>query len=51
MSKLHDSVAKYLALRRSLGFLMNAAEYVLKRFVAFASNEGAHLITNDLVTR
>lgn len=51
MSKLHDSVAKYVALRRSLGFSMNGPEYVLRRFTVFASDEGAYFITNKLVTR
>lgn len=49
MSKLHDAVAKYVALRRSLGFSMNGPEYILRRFAAFASDEGARFITNDLV--
>ena len=35
MSKFHDSVAKYLALRRSLGFIMSGPEYVLRRFATF----------------
>lgn len=51
MNKFHDSVAEYLALRRSLGFKMSGPEYILRQFAAFACSEEAPFITNELVTR
>ena len=51
MSNLRDSIAQYLALRRSLGFLMEKAENVLKNFSSFAKKEEKTFITTELVLR
>jgi integrase/recombinase XerD len=51
MSALRDALRKYLELRRNLGFKLQADEYVLRSFIAFAEREDASYITTDLVLR
>jgi integrase len=48
MSPLRIALEDYLALRRSLGFRLRLAGRLLERFVEFAENQGAELITCDL---
>jgi integrase/recombinase XerD len=35
-----DAIETYLALRRTTGFAMSTAEYLLKSFAAFAAERG-----------
>lgn len=51
MNELREALVEYLALRRSLGFKLQAAESALRQFVTFAENEGAAFVTTDLVLR
>lgn len=51
MSGLREALARYLSLRRSLGFALGEDERVLRRLVTFAEHEGAAYITIDLVLR
>ncbi len=51
MSRIGTAVDEYLALRRSLGFELKRAEWLLRRFVRFAEHERARFITIDLALR
>src|ERR1700759_2559 len=48
---LRDELARYLAVRRSLGYSLGATERVLRRFVDFAEAEQAQCITAALFLR
>jgi integrase len=48
MSALGDEMARYLAIRRSLGFDLGTSERILRRFIAFADERGAAHITTGL---
>jgi integrase/recombinase XerD len=41
----------YLRIRRSLGFQLREAEFLLRNFVAFLQSERAHYITRELAVR
>ena len=49
MSPLRVALDQYLSLRRSLGFILRVPEVILRKFVAFAENEGVAFITIDLI--
>ncbi len=51
MTRLSDHYARYLEIRRGLGFDLETSARVLRRFVAFADTEGADHITTDLFLR
>lgn len=51
MSNLARELARYLAVRRSLGFDLATSERVLHRFVAFAETEGATHVGTALFLR
>lgn len=51
MSALQDALARYLALRRALGFRLVADGQALERFIAFVEQSGATHITTDLALR
>jgi integrase/recombinase XerD len=51
MSTLRDALRRYLELRRNLGFKLEGAGRVLRRFIAFTEREGASYITTDLAIR
>ncbi len=48
MSSLRTSLEEYLATRRAAGFLLRDTETALNRFVAFAEQQKAELITTQL---
>jgi integrase len=49
MSQLREALDQYLCLRRSLGFALREPAVILRKFIAFAENEGAAYITIDLM--
>jgi len=51
MSELHTALAEYHELRRALGFKVRASGSLLRKFVSFAEQEGAEVITRDLALR
>jgi integrase/recombinase XerD len=51
MSTLLQELDRYLTLRRSLGYDLRTAARVLRKFIAFASQERAKHITTDLFLR
>jgi integrase len=51
MSALSEELDRYLTIRRGLGYDLDTAERILRRFTAFAEQEGADLITTDLFLR
>jgi integrase/recombinase XerD len=51
MSMLFKELDRYLAIRRSLGFALCTDERILRRFVAFAEQEGAGHISAGLFLR
>lgn len=51
MSTLSEELNRYLAIRRSLGYDLSTSARVLRRFLAFAEQEGADRITTDLFLR
>ena len=51
MSALSDELARYLTVRRGLGYDLATAERILRRFVAFAESEGAEHISTALFQR
>ena len=51
MSDLHDALAEYLAIRRSLGFELRCVAGYLNDFVGLAEAEGAAHITTELALR
>ena len=48
MSTLADQVAEYLALRRSLGFVLKREEQLLGQFVAYFEAAGAENLRSEL---
>ncbi len=48
MSELREALEEYLATRRALGFELGQTSSTLHRFVDFAEQEGAEVITRDL---
>ncbi|HYH22048.1 MAG TPA: tyrosine-type recombinase/integrase [Azospirillum sp.] len=51
MSRLSEDLDRYLAIRRGLGFRLDTAERVLRRFAAFADGEGAEHVSTALFLR
>lgn len=51
MSELQADLDEYLAVRRALGVKLRLAGRLLQRFVNFAEQEGATVITTDLALR
>jgi integrase/recombinase XerD len=51
MSELRTALNEYLAVRRALGFKLEAAGGYLQRFVEFAEREGAETVTADVALR
>jgi len=51
MSDLRESIEEYLAIRRSLGFILTTPAYDLRNFVAFMEGENAPVITTQLALR
>jgi integrase/recombinase XerD len=51
MSTLSRELDRYLTIRRSLGYDLDTTERILRRFTAFAEQEGADLISTDLFLR
>ena len=45
LEDLHDLVADYLRVRRSLGYKLDNAEYILGRFLAYLHEHDAHGVT------
>ena len=48
MSQLSEELDRYLTIRRGLGFDLSTSARVLRRFVAFAEQQGADHISTDL---
>ena len=48
MTALRDAIEKYIGLRQSLGFKLEAAASGLRKFAAFMELKGAPYITTDL---
>jgi integrase/recombinase XerD len=51
MTTLDNELDRYLSIRRSLGFDLSTSARVLRRFVAFAYDEGTDHITVNLFLR
>ena len=51
MSALSEELDRYLTIRRSLGYDLGTTERILRRFIAFAEQEGADHISTDLFLR
>lgn len=51
MSTLSRELDRYLSIRRSLGYDLRGTEKVLRRFVAFAEQQGTDHISTDLFLR
>jgi integrase/recombinase XerD len=51
MTNLDSELDRYLSIRRSLGFDLSTSARVLRRFVAFAHDQGTDYITVDLFLR
>lgn len=51
MSPLRQELDRYLTIRRSLGYDLGTSARVLRRFVAFADEQGAVHVTADLFLR
>lgn len=51
MSTLTKELDHYLTIRRSLGFDLGTTERILRKFIAFADQEGVDLISADLFLR
>ncbi len=51
MSPLCKELDRYLTIRRSLGYDLGTAARILRRFIAFADQQGAEYITTDLFLR
>ena len=49
--RLLEALEEYLALRRALGFILDAPCRALHRFVAYAEHKGAFSITTDLALK
>ena len=51
MSSLFKELDRYLTIRRSLGYDLGTAARILRRFIAFADEQGAEYISTDLFLR
>jgi len=51
MSRLQKALEEYLAVRRAFGFKLRLAGSLLHKFVSFAEQEGACVITTELALR
>lgn len=51
MSTWARELDRYLTIRRSLGYDLSTAERILRRFIAFAHQEGAEHVSTDLFLR
>ncbi len=51
MSAHRTALEEYLAVRRALGFKLRLAGRLLQRFVDFAEQQGATVITTELAMR
>ena len=51
MKPLERALKDYLRIRRSLGFRLREAEFLLRNFVAFLQSERAPYITRELAVR
>lgn len=51
MSDLQESLEEYLAIRRSLGFILTKPAHELRNFIAFLEGESAPYITTQLALR
>jgi len=51
MSRLRKALEEYLAVRRAFGFKLRLAGSLLHKFVSFAEQEGACVITTELALR
>jgi integrase len=51
MSRLRKALKEYLAVRRAFGFKLRLAGSLLHKFVSFAEQEGACVITTELALR
>lgn len=51
MSTLSSELDRYLSIRRSLGYNLGTSERVLRKFTAFAEQEGSDLVSTDLFLR
>lgn len=51
MSALSKELDRYLAIRRNLGYKLDTTGRILRRFVAFAEQQGEHYISTDLFFR
>jgi integrase/recombinase XerD len=49
MTTLSEALTEYLAMRRSLGFVVRLPASLLRSFVAFVDQAGSPFITTDLV--
>jgi len=51
MSALHDALAQYVALRRTLGTKLEESARTLEHFVEFLEHQGSEFITSELALR
>lgn len=51
MNALLKELDRYLSIRRSLGYDLRTGERILRRFIAFAQQQGVDYITTDLFLR
>jgi integrase/recombinase XerD len=51
MSALVDELARYLSIRRGLGYALGTDERILRRFITFAEQKGAETISTALFLR
>ena len=51
MNDLHDALTEYLAMRRSLGFILRLPASLLRNFVAFIERSGSPFITTKLAVQ
>jgi integrase len=51
MSALSEELDRYLTVRRGLGYDLGTTERILRKFTAFAQQEGADLMSTDLFRR
>ncbi len=47
MSELRDAIGDYLTVRRSLGFALRDAEWLLASFASYLEDQGARRVTAD----
>lgn len=51
MSRLRQELDRYLTIRRSLGYDLDTAARILRRFIAFAEGQGVEHVSTDLFLR